>query len=308
MIASVRRHPIVTAAVTIPLVLALAFTGLFALWLGGVRLPFASGSVWFEVTRTATADYTPAPDRPVFILALGNDGRPGQTSTRGDAIHLIGINPKLHKATILDFPRDTGLPIPGHGVDKVNAAHVFGGVRLQAQTLANAVGVKVPYAIDTNFPGFTALVNEMGGLDVNVPEKMKDDFSGANFQPGRQRLTGEQALAYARNRHQWATGDLRRSENQGYLIVSALGQLRAANTGPVRTLGLLAILGRHVELDGVGLRDLYDLARLGLSVDPANVRNVVVPVASGTGTRLQLTAGAQGLFADFADDGVLETH
>ena len=308
MIASVRRHPVIATAVTVPLVLALACTGLFALWLGGVRLPFASGAVWFQVTRTATADYTPAPDQPVFILALGNDGRPGQTSTRGDAIHLIGINPKLHQATILDFPRDTGLQIPGHGVDKVNAAHVFGGVQLQAQTLANAVGVKVPYAIDTNFPGFTSMVDEMGGLQVTVPEKMHDGLSGANFDPGPQRLDGNQALAYARNRHQFPTGDLRRSENQGYLIISALSQLRAANTGPVGTLGLLAILGRHAQLDGIGLRDLYDLARLGLSVDPANVRNVVVPVASGTGTRLRLTGGAQGLFADFADDGVLQTH
>lgn len=308
MISAVRRHPVVTTVVTIPLVAALAFAGLFALWLGGVRVPFASGAVWFQVTKTATADYSPAPDQPVFILALGNDGRPGQTSTRGDAIHLIGVNPKLHQATILDFPRDTGLPIPGHGVDKVNASHVFGGVRLQAQTLANAVGVQVPYAIDTNFPGFISMVDEMGGIQVTVPEKMRDAFSGANFDPGPQHLTGEQALAYARNRHQFPTGDLRRSENQGYLIVSALGQLHTANTGPVGTLNLLAILGRHAQLDGVGLRDLYDLARLGLSVDPANVRNVVVPVASGTGTRLQLTAGARSLFADFADDAVLQTH
>ena len=65
------------------------------LWLNGVRLPYASGAVWFEVTKTANADYTVAPDKPVFILALGNDGRPGDTSTRGDAIHLIGVNPVL---------------------------------------------------------------------------------------------------------------------------------------------------------------------------------------------------------------------
>ena len=117
--------------------------------------PYASGAVWFSVTKTAAADYTPAPDKPVFILALGNDGRPGETSTRGDAIHLIGVNPALHKATILDFPRDTGLPIPGHGVDKVNASHVVRRRRARRrETLGNAVGVQVPYAIDTNFDGF----------------------------------------------------------------------------------------------------------------------------------------------------------
>ncbi len=308
MIATARRHPLVTTIVTVPLVVALAVAGSFALWLGGVRVPFASGAVWFQVTKTATADYSPAPNQPVFLLALGNDGRPGDTSTRGDAIHLIGVNPTLHQATILDFPRDTGLPIPGHGLDKVNAAHVFGGVRLQAQTLANAVGVQVPYAIDTNFPGFISMVDEMGGLQVTVPEKMHDSYSGAEFDPGPQHLNGQQALAFARNRHQFPTGDLKRSENQGYLILSALTQLRAANTGPVGTLSLLADLGRHTQLDGIGLRDLYDLARLGLSIDPTKVRNVVVPVVSGTGTRLQLGPGAQSLFADFADDGVLQSH
>ena len=48
------------------------------LWLNGVRLPYASGSIWFSVTKTAAADYTPAPGAPVFILGIGNDGRPGE--------------------------------------------------------------------------------------------------------------------------------------------------------------------------------------------------------------------------------------
>lgn len=308
MIRTLRRHPFVTATFALPLVVVLALAGGFTLWFNGVRIPGASGTVWFSVTKTAAADYTPAPGQPVFILALGNDGRPGETSTRGDAIHLIGVNPVLRKATILDFPRDTGLPIPGHGTDKVNASHVYGGAALQAETLGNAVGVKVPYAIDTNFDGFIGMVNDMGGLQVNVPEPMSDHFSGANFQPGPQKLSGAQALAYARNRHQFPTGDLRRSENQGYLITQALAQLRAENTGPVGTLKLLANVGRHTQLEGIGLDDLYALGRLGLSIDPVNVRNVVVPVGAGSGTRLTLTSAAQSLFADFADDAVLESH
>jgi LCP family protein required for cell wall assembly len=308
MINTLRRHPFVTATLTVPLVIALALAGGLMLWLNGVRLPYASGAVWFSVTKTASADYTPAPGQPVFILAIGNDGRPGDTSTRGDAIHLIGVNPTLRKATILDFPRDTGLPIPGHGVDKVNASHVYGGAALQAETLGNAVGVKIPYAIDTNFSGFVDMVNDAGGLQVNVPEAMDDANSGAHFPAGPLKMSGATALAFARDRHQFPTGDLKRSENQGYLITQALTQLRAQNTGPVGTLTLLANLGRHTQLEGIGLDDLYALGRLGLSIDPANVRNVVVPVTSGSGTRLNLAPGARELFADFADDGVLESH
>jgi polyisoprenyl-teichoic acid--peptidoglycan teichoic acid transferase len=308
MTRTLRTHPYLTATIAAPLVVALALTGGFMLWLNGVRMPFASGSVWFAVTKTAAADYTPAPGQPVFILALGNDGRPGDAQTRGDAIHVIGVNPTLRKATILDFPRDTGLPIPGHGMDKVNASHVYGGAALEAQTLGNAIGVTIPYAIDTNFGGFVDMINDMGGLQVNVPEAMNDDGSGAHFPAGPLKMSGATALAFARNRHQFPTGDLKRSENQGYLITQALAQLRGANTGPVGTLTLLANLGRHAQLEGIGLDDLYALGRLGLSIDPANVRNVGVPVTQGSGTRLNLGAGSRELFADFADDAVLESH
>ncbi len=304
----IRRHRLRAVLVGLPLVITLAFGSLVALWLAGVSVPGASASRWFTVTKTANANYTPSPAKPVFLLAIGNDGRPGDTVTRGDAIHLIGVNPILHQATVLDIPRDTGMNIPGHGVDKVNASHSFGGARLEADTIGATVGVSIPYTIDTDFDGFIGMVDDLGGLTVNVPVRMQDSFSGADFQPGVQKLDGHQALAYARNRHQWPTGDLARSENQGYLILQALAQFRAENTGPIRTLGLLADLGRHTKLDGIGVSDLYTLGRLGLSIDVNQVRNVVVPVASGTGTRLQLTPAATGLFQDFADDGVLQTH
>lgn len=304
----IRRHPLRTVLVGLPLVITLAFGSLVTLWLAGVSVPGASASRWFTVTKTANANYTPSPEKPVFLLAIGNDGRTGDTVTRGDAIHLIGVNPVLHQATVLDIPRDTGMNIPGHGVDKVNASHAFGGARLEADTIGATVGVSIPYTIDTDFDGFIGMIDDLGGLSVNVPVRMQDAFSGADFQPGVQKLDGHQTLAYARNRHQWPTGDLARSENQGYLILQALAQFRAENTGPVRTLGLLADLGRHTKLDGIGVTDLYSLGRLGLSIDVNQVRNVLVPVASGTGSRLQLTPAATGLFQDFADDGVLQTH
>lgn len=304
----IRRHPIRVVLVGLPLVVMLSFGTLVALWLAGVQVPGASAARWFTLTKTANANYTPSPTGPVFLLAIGNDGRTGDTVTRGDAIHLIGVNPALHQATMLDIPRDTGMDIPGHGVDKVNASHAFGGPRLQADTIGATVGVKIPYVIDTDFDGFIGMIDDMGGVTVNVPYRMQDKFSGADFQPGPQKIDGHQALAYARNRHQFPNSDLTRTENQGYLILQALAQFRAENAGPIRTLTLLADLGRHLKLDGIGLKDLYALGRLGLSIDSTQVRNVVVPVASGSGSRLQLTPAATGLFQDFADDGVLQTH
>jgi polyisoprenyl-teichoic acid--peptidoglycan teichoic acid transferase len=303
-----RRRAVLAALVATPLSIVLVVGLLTAAWLAGIRLPLASGATWFEVTKVGQVHFSDEPNQPLFFLALGNDGRRGDTVTRGDAIHLIGVNPALHAATIINIPRDTGAEIPGHGVDKINSSNAFGGLSLEAKTVGNLVGVQIPYAITTNFDGFIGMVDDMGGVTVNVPTAMNDSFSGAVFSPGPQHMNGQMALAFSRDRHDFAEGDITRTGNQGLVIISALAQLRAQNTGATGTLHLLAILGRHVQMEGVGLVDLYRLGRLGLSIDPTKVRNVVIPVQSGEGTRLALGAGAQSLFADFADDGVLQTH
>jgi LCP family protein required for cell wall assembly len=218
------------------------------------------------------------------------------------------VNPALHKATMLDIPRDTGAQIPGHGLDKINAALSEGGLKLQAEAVANMVGVPISYAMTTDFDGFIALIDGVGGIDVNVPFTMHDSFSGATFSPGLVHMDGHQALAFNRDRHDFPIGDLQRSENQGTFILAALAKFHAENLDATSTIKLLALLGRHVQLDGIGFRDLYKLGRLGTSFDPSQLRNVRIPVVSGVGTRLQLGPGAQDLFRDFADDGVLETH
>jgi LCP family protein required for cell wall assembly len=304
----VRRHPVVSALVLTPLTLLLALALLFAAWLHGVHIPFASGTTWFTVQKVGQAHANGEPTQPVFFLIVGNDSRGGPSNARGDALHLVGVNPALHKATMLDIPRDTGAQIPGHGLDKINAALSEGGLALQAQTVANMVGVNIPYAMTTDFDGFIGMVDAVGGIDVNVPFAMHDSFSGAFFQPGLQHMDGHQALAFNRDRHDFPIGDLQRSENQGLFILNALAKFHAQNPDATGTIKLLAILGQHTQLEGIGLRDLYRLARLGTSFDPSQLRNVRIPVESGSGTRLQLGPGAQALFHDFADDAVLETH
>ncbi len=69
---------------------------------------------------------------------------------------------------------------------------------------------------------------------------------------------------------------------------------------------LLALLGRHAQLDGIGIKDLYQLGRIAFSLNPDQIKNVTIPV--GGGSCLGLGGGAGGLFADFRDDAVLQTH
>ena len=289
--------------------LALAATGLTAAWLAGVRVPLASGATYVTVAKTGSAHYAGEPDGTVFILLVGSDYRPGVGGARGDALHVVGLNPTLGQGTIIDIPRDTCAYVPGAGTTKVNSAHAYGGPRLQAEVLGTLLGVSIPYAVSLDFAGFEGIVNGVGGVTVDVPTEMSDHYSGAYFSPGVVRMNGTQALAFSRDRHDFATGDLQRSWNQGYLILSAIGQLQAEAKDTAGRFKLLALLGRHTQLDGVGLTDLYRLGRLAYDIDTSALENVTLPVGSGgCAGGLTPNGDAPGLLADFADDGVLQTH
>jgi len=244
-----------------------------------------------------------------FMLAIGDDGRAGVGGNRGDALHLIGVNPKAGRATMLDIPRDTWVDIPGHGQQRINAALEFGGTALEARTVSQLTGVPIAFTITTNFDGLIGMVDDLGGVDVNVPEKMNDPNSGAFFEAGINHMDGHAALAFSRNRH-LGSGDLTRTYDQGVLILAGLSKLRG-NQGPTAVFRALNVLLRRARADGVSPNDLYRLGRLGLSVDPANVRNVVMPARLGqvgAASVVFVGAGADSLFADMRDDAILESH
>ena len=312
------RRPLVRLLVIAPLCGMLVAGLLSAAWLAlGSPTP-AQGAIWFQVVGTGDSQFSNAPDKPFFFLALGNDGRTDADKGLGDAIHVIGVNPATHQATIINVPRDTTAP----GGDKINAYHALGGLPGIVEQLNKMMGIKISYAITTNFPGMIAMVDEIGGVDVTIPaitanqdsvslggdRTWNDTFTGANFQPGPQHLNGTQTLAFSRDRHDFnLLGDIARTGDQAIVIVSALAMLRAQNPGDAGTLRLTAILARHVRMMNVDPIELFRLGRLALSIDPANVKSITIPVGSGQGTNLVIGGGGAALFRDFADDGVVET-
>ncbi len=220
---------------------------------------------------------------------------------------MIGVNPALHAGTILDIPRDT----EGPGGQKLNSYIVNPdtGLRDMADAVSSVTGAPISYVVRVNFPNFTELVDEIGGIDVNIPAPMHDEFSGTDFDPGPRHLNGGEALAFSRDRHSFNNGDLSRTSNQGLLILSALQTIQAKRPSAGETVRLVATLGRHTKLDGVSVSDLFHLGQYALTLDAANIKNVVLPVGnSGSGSNLAKTADAGPLLADFVDDGVLQTH
>jgi LCP family protein required for cell wall assembly len=267
-------------------------------------------SAGLEVTKVDSGRFQPVPGKPVFVLVMGQDARPGDAQSRGDALHVIGINPAAGKATILNIPRDTWINIPGRGIDKINAANYYGGPVLEARTISALVGVDISMVLTTGFQGLSDMVDELGGINVDVPVPMNDPLSGAIFPAGTVRMDGGAALAFARNRH--LTGnDFTRTQDQGILILAGLSKLRDSAPNPANTLKWMAVLARHTRLDGVGLGDLYRLGRLALSIDPANVRNITMPGTTGNAANQDVVfvgPGAPALFADFRDDAVLQRN
>jgi LCP family protein required for cell wall assembly len=299
----------VTAIVTgvlVPLVLAAGL--LTSAIRGGPGISL--GQSVFEIHKVEEAHFPPPPDKPFFVLVMGNDARGGEGGTRGDALHLIGVNPAAGQATILNIPRDTWAAIPGRGTDKINSAHVVGGPQLQARAVAQLVGVEISFVISTGFVGFVGMVDELGGFDINVPVSMADANSGAYFSAGPTHMDGHEALAFSRNRN-LSGGDFRRTEHQGLIILAALAQLRAAEPTPPKIFHWLTVLYRHARVDGVSLPDLYHLGRFALTIDPANVRAVTMPGSAGqAGSQsvVYMGAAAPGLFADMRDDAILQSH
>lgn len=290
-----------------PLRGVLAASMVMAAWVG-LGLPLAKGETWFTVQKVppvAGASFTSGqPDGVQFFLVVGNDSRDPNGVGLGDAIHVIGVNPQAKAASIIDIPRDTAVG----GGGKVNSVLAQGGLGKFTQTISNFVGVPIKFSMTTNFAGFTDMMDEFGGLDINVQQPMHDENSGADFDPGPQKLNGPGALAFSRDRHSFAAGDIKRTENQGYLMITALQNLQQRAVGAGGVLNLLGNVGRHVQMENVSFQDLYRLGRLVLTIDPANIKNVVIPTGGGSGTNLTPGAGIDSLFADFRDDGVLQSH
>jgi LCP family protein required for cell wall assembly len=169
------------------------------------------------------------------ILVLGSDRRPkgsrepgANTSgpSRSDTIMLIRTGGG-HSAR-LSIPRDTVVEIPGHGMQKINAAYAFGGPALSISVVERYLGIPINHLVEVNFEDFPQLIDAMGGVDYTggcMISEISGGFRNGGFtlrlSPGTHRLNGKQALALARTRKNLCAPsqtDLQRAEHQQALF------------------------------------------------------------------------------------------
>ena len=270
-------------------------------------LAAADGKPWPAAVPFTTSQ--PVPDGLQFILVAGSDARPNEDllHTRADSLHLLCVNPATGQGTLLGFPRDSWVDIPGHGRSKLNNALALGGPDLLAATVRQLTGLPVDFYVITGFPGLTSMVDDLGGVDVFVDRRMNDHNSGARFQRGWHHFNGDDALAFARDRTDVEKGDLTRSEHQGLIILSALAKMRAEVADDAGLDRWISVLVKYARFD-VPVTKLPALAALARRLDPNRLTNVVAPGRIGTTAGQSvvfLTTEAARLFEDLRPDGVV---
>ncbi len=249
--------------------------------------------------------------RTTFFLVIGSDARPGQsvTHTRADSLHIVGVNPRKGRASVLGIPRDSWVPIPGWGTDKINASLAVGGPDLVVQTVERLSGIPIDGYVLTGFQGFERTIAEVGGIDITIPFPIFDRYAHARFQKGREHLSAHEALAFSRARHALPNGDFGRSLNQGRLLIAALSTFRKAigAHGNAALFAWAIAAARQLRTD-LSPTDVVDLLLAAPAFDPSRIRNEVAQgrVGSAGGRSVVfLTGGAYAQFRDLARDGLL---
>jgi LCP family protein required for cell wall assembly len=251
------------------------------------QTPVAASQAGSVPTPTPPPEWTGS--EPLTMLLLGVDKRPDDDGgSRSDTMILVRIDPATQSASILSIPRDTKVIVPGFGVQKVNAAYAFGeansdevqggGPGLTMRTIEANFGIHVDYYAEVDFAGFEKIIDTVGGVTIDNPYAIKDDEYPADgnnymrvyFPPGWQHLDGEDALIYARTRHD--DGDSMRSVRQQQLLLALREQ--AMNLDLIsNATELLGELRDSVRTD-LSPSQALELARLGTRIDEANIHQV----------------------------------
>jgi LCP family protein required for cell wall assembly len=249
------------------------------------------------------------PERPIFLLLIGSDARPGTELENGlaDSLHILGINVAAKRATLYGIPRDSWVPLSCGGENKINTAmSACGGPQGQVDTVENLTGIPIDYYVLTGFNEFSNFIRSIDGVAVQNPYAFSG--TGRSYAAGEIELDGPSALSFSRERKGLPSGDFHRSWNQGLVLEGLLQQFRGdfakdqASTYHWLGSGLQQV---HTELP---IQEVLDLTFAVTQLRPTRVTNLVATGGTGTegGTSVViLSSENDALWADMAQDGYL---
>ena len=219
---------------------------------------------------------------PFYILLLGSDARDADTASRSDTMILVRVDANVGKATLVSIPRDTKVEIEGHGTQKINAAYAFGGPAGAVKAVENLAGVDISHYAEIHFNELEAVVDQLGGIWVDIPisnNQTGASNTGVELNAGMQRLNGEQALAFARERYGYNEGDFQRAENQRILVQALADTI--LSLPPTELPGTIQSLASCVSTD-YDLNELIELAQTFRSAEHYYFYSCMVPSTTQT--------------------------
>lgn len=217
------------------------------------------------------------------ILLMGVDSNGSNADpfkgTRSDSMIVLSVDPFSKTANAVSIPRDSKVFIAeGHGLDKINAAHAFGGPELTVKTIEQNFGIKLTHYIVIDHNGIKDLVKAIGGVPVYVEKRMhyRDRSAGLNIDlyPGYQMLNPEQAEGYVRFRHD-AIGDIGRIKRQQWFIRGLVKRLQSPDM-LIKIPELIQVASKYIRTD-MNFYELSQLAAYSKSINLADVQLATLP-------------------------------
>lgn len=224
--------------------------------------------------------------RPINLLVMGIDrvaeAKPGDDaifSGNSDSLLLLHIDPKQRGLNLLSIPRDTQVEIPTLGLTKINQANPMGGPVMAGKAISDALGgVTIDRYVRFSTDAFRELINQVGGLEINVPTDMvyedKTQKLNINLQRGLQTLDGDKAEQFARFRND-NLGDIGRVQRQQILLKALREKLSSPLMLP-RIPGIVQGMQKYIDTN-LTLEEMSALLNYGLSLDQKTVKMVLLP-------------------------------
>lgn len=211
----------------------------------------------------------------INVMLVGQDRREGQGRQRSDAMILCSINPNTKQVSLISFLRDLYVTIPGKYSDnRLNATYVFGGFPLLDDTLMENFGIPVDYNIEVDFDGFEAIVNSVGGVDIELTAA---EARHLGMKTGVNHMNGQQALTYARIRK--IDSDFNRTQRQRTVLMAVFQKLRGQSLGQL--LKTMETILPYVTTDMSNGEMIQLATRLFPVLSGANIQSYHIP-AKGT--------------------------
>src|SRR3954468_3184780 len=232
------------------------------------------------------------PGKPQTILLIGSDKRAASardaklgSGARSDTMILMRLDPGKNAIALLSLPRDLKVHIPGHGIDKLNAAYAEGGSRLTLKTIKEFTGLPVNHVINVDFRGFRDAVDAIHCVYTDVDRRYfndngnpADQYATIHVEAGYKKLCGQDALDYVRYRH--TDSDITRAARQQDFLRQAKAQVGAKRLFGDRNK-LVKIVGKYTRSDIKGRKQVLSLIQLAIGSAGHPIREIHFPALVG---------------------------